>query len=259
MKKFSTYMETQEMNKKIVFIMRGLPGTGKSYTTRELLQQYGGNAEGHVFSTDSLFHPIANKLKSKNIDSLSLDDAWQLCEEIKEMWYGAKWSRPKADNQDIFLQFKELSDKNKYHEALHIAQQMVDVLESVEYRTNWHGSKLRKAHGDNLTRFKLAVDQGVTPLIVDNTNTTAGEPAAYARYAKEAGYEIRVQEPTSPHWKAHRELFGDKYVNRQKLDDFAQYLTDKNTHGVPLDSIKKMMARWQHNLKTKDILDAGGR
>lgn len=261
MKTLSEFVEAKEFAKKICIIMRGIPGAGKSYTAKELLRQLGGTPQGHIFSTDAKFHPIANRLRALGHitpESLSLEDAWQFCEEIKKVWYDARWSRVKADNEDAFIVFKALADKNKYYEALAAAQQIADVLESVEYRQNWHGSKLKKAHSDNLAEFKMAVDRGVTPLIVDNTNTTAREPAAYVRYAHAAGYEIRVQEPTSPHWLAHRDYFADKTSpqNRQKLDDFAKFLTDKNTHGVPMDSIQKMMNRWQHNLKVQDILDA---
>ncbi|HEV3251222.1 MAG TPA: hypothetical protein VGZ71_09745 [Puia sp.] len=258
---FEKWMEVKEMNQKVVFLMRSIPGCGKTFTAHELLRQHGGTPEGHIFSTDSKFHPVTNKLRALGhitTESLSFENAWQLCEEIKKVWFDARWSKIKADAEDAFMIFKSLADKNKYYEALSAAQQMVDVFETVEYRMNWHGSKLKKAHSDNLAEFKAAVDRGVTPLIVDNTITQAREGFAYARYANDAGYEIRVQEPTSPWWTQHRDLLADKQnpQNREKLDAFAQFLANKNTHGVPLDSIKKMMERWQHNLKPKDFLDA---
>ena len=259
MKTWDTFVDFKETTQKICYIMRGIPGTGKSTKAKELLLQFGGTPQGHIFSTDTTFHPITNKLRALGHitpESISLEQAWELCEEIKKMWFSVKWSTAKAEGQDAFIQFKALADKNRYYEALSAAQQMINVLETVEYRNNWHGSKMKQAHGDNLTRFKLAVDQGVSPVIVDNTNVVASQPAAYVRYAQDAGYEIRIQEPTSPHWEAHRDLLADKYQNREKLEDFAKLLADKNTHGVPLDSIKNMMAKWQHNLKVKDILDA---
>jgi len=155
MKDFSEFLETKDASQKVVWIVRGLPGSGKSYTTRELLQQHGGNLEKHVFSTDTLFHPLTNKLSS--INSLSREDAWQLCESITNLWKNTKWSRIKADNEEAFLEFKNLVDKNKYYEALVFAKQMSNVLESIEYRENWHGSKLKDAHAENLTKFSVII------------------------------------------------------------------------------------------------------
>jgi DNA polymerase III delta prime subunit len=262
MEKFDNWLETKMDNQKICFIMRGIPGSGKSTTAKELLKKHGGTPDGHIFATDNWFHPIANKLRALGHitpESLSLETAWEFCEEIKKFWFSVKWTKVKADAEDSFLEFKALADKNKYYEALTAAQQMAQVLEIVEYRSNWHGSKLKAAHSDNLTKFKLAVDQGVTPLIVDNTNITARDPGAYVRYAQAANYDIRIQEPTSPHWTANRDLLSDKYMNRDKLDVFAKELADKNTHGVPLESIKNMMNKWQHNVKVKDVTDAAER
>jgi hypothetical protein len=254
MTEFDKWLETKMMGQKILFVMRGLPSAGKSTTVKELLLKYGGTPEGHVFSTDTWYHPITTKLRTLGHitpESISKEQAYELCKEIKKMWVTAELPIIKAEGQDAFGQFEVLADKNRYYEALSAAQSMIDLLETVEYRSNWHGSKLKAAHGDNLTRFKLAVDQGVTPLIVDNTNVTKDRIIPYSDYAKKAGYEIQIKEPTSPHWLAHRDLLADKSQNREKLDDFAKLLADKNTHGVPVDAIKNMMAQWQHNLTPK--------
>jgi len=251
---FNNWLENKTMNQKVCWIMRSLPGGGKSTKAKEIVAQAGVKPDGHIFATDNWFHPIANKLRGLGHitpESLSLEVAYEFCEEIKKFWYAAKWSTVKADGEDAFLQFKALADKNRYYEALSAAQQMANIFELVEYRDNWHGSKLKAAHGDNLTKFKLAVDQGVTPLIVDNTNIVKDRILPYSDYAKKAGYEIKIQEPTSPHWSANRNLLSDKYMNRDKLDAFAKELADKNTHGVPYDSIKKMISQWQYNLTPK--------
>lgn len=238
--------------------MRGIPGAGKSYTAHALLQKYGGTPEGNIFSTDTWFHPVTNKLRSighVSSESISEEKAFELCEEVSQFWYGLKWSKEKLDAEDAFVLFKKAFDKFQYHEALNIAQQASHVFELLEYRNNWHGSKLKKAHGDNLTRFKQAVDQGVTPVIVDNTNIVADRMKPYAIYANDAGYKIEIHEPNSPHWLAHREFLNDKYQNKEKLDQFAKLLADKNQHGVPYESITNMIAQWQNNVKVKDLLE----
>ena len=44
---------------KICIIMRGLPGSGKSYKVNQLLAKYGGDA-GHVFSADKYFEKLGD-------------------------------------------------------------------------------------------------------------------------------------------------------------------------------------------------------
>ena len=253
-----TWQEFQESKmEKIWIIMRGLPGTGKSTTVRQLLVKYGGDFD-HVFSTDARYTPVSNKIRrlgQVSPDTISLEQAIMLCEEIKKMWFGAKWSQKKDEAQPQFLEFKKLMDQGNYHGALEYAKASHELFEIVEYLARWDGAKIGGMHAANLGAFKQAVDMGMTPVIVDNTNTTPKEAAPYALYAKEAGYEVKIQEPTSPHWLAHRDLLGDKYANKQKLDDFAKLLADKNVHGVPYETLQKMIARWQHNMNISHLTD----
>ena len=43
------------------------------------------------------------------------------------------------------------------------------ILELVEYHSNWDAAKTGVAHRITQSKFKNAVDQGITPVIVDNT------------------------------------------------------------------------------------------
>ena len=263
MKTYSEQVKIMEAaasaTKKICIIMRGVPGGGKSTRAKELLRELGGHPQGHIFSTDNLFSPIANKLRFLGHitpETIGLNDAIDLCAKLIDMWYGSGWSEPKKQGAEAFNEFKTLHDQGRYYEALQFAQHMVDTIETVEYRHEWQPGRLKKAHANNLADFKAAIDLGVTPVIVDNTNTVIREAAAYVRYAHAAGYEIRVEEPNSPHWTAHRDLFANKYENRVKLGEFAKFLASKNTHGVPQEVIQKMIDRWHHNMKPKDLIDA---
>lgn len=174
---------------KICIIVRGLPGSGKSFKVWQLLKKYGGD-EGHVFSTDNFFIS------------------------------GARDRRRKG---------KHVSSEE----------------ETAEYRANWSPDKLRKAHETNQQAFAYAVDNGVSPVIVDNTNVTTQNFRYYAEYAHKAGYEIKIEEPESDWWRVHRHMLKDKKKNAAALDEFAQFLADKNSHGVPLASIKNFINRWQ--------------
>lgn len=187
--------------------MRGIPGSGKSHRANELLVQYGGNPDGHIFSTDNYFIPVTREMRRSG-EYVSPDD------------------------------------------------------ELAEYRSNWSFDKLHAAHMNNIRQFKDAVDQRVTPVIVDNTNIKARDIKVYASYARDAGYEIKIEEPTSPWWKEYspyleaRKSKVKKIVDEadKKIDEFARLLFGKNKHGVPLDTIRAMLDKWQSNLTVERIL-----
>src|SRR5687768_5804273 len=58
----------------------------------------------------------------------------------------------------------------------------------------------------NFDRFCRAVDQGITPIIVDRGNSRSLESRRYARYAVEHGYRLEMVEPDSPWWQEIRVL-----------------------------------------------------
>lgn len=251
-------MKNEATTPKVCIILRGLPGSGKSTIVNELLKQYGVSAKGHVFSTDNFFIPMAYKLRHMghpNPDDLPLNEAIALCQEIVDTWYKIQFTPAKKAGESAFLHVKKLFDQGQYYEAIQAAQQMVELFDTAEYRSNWNGESIHHAHIKNHNSFKDAIDQWVTPVIVDNVNATLRDCQGYATYAHKAGYEIKIQEPTSPHWKANRELFVDKYENRHAIDDFAGELAEKNKHGVPKTVILNMINKWRHGLKVPDIIE----
>jgi hypothetical protein len=208
MKNFSEWVTIREADEakfklnvpKVLIIMRGIPGSGKSYTANQMLIKHGGNAEGHIFATDNQYIPET------------------------------RWRRGRGET---------VSPEEELE----------------EYRKNYKLITSMAAHTRNRNEFKTAVDQGVTPLILDNTNVKKEQAKSYAEYADKAGYEIKIQEPTSDWWKGHRDLLKDKELNADKLEKFANLLHSKQSHGVPIDVIKDMIGDWHHNLKVSDILE----
>ena len=98
---------------------------------------------------------------------------------------------------------------------------------------------LGKAHQANLLKFQVALNCGVNLIIVDNTNTTWKEIEKYAVLAIGSNYEIEVMEPDT-WWKFDiEECF------------------KRNTHGVPKETIQKMLNRWETtesiNLKIEEL------
>ena len=84
-------------------------------------------------------------------------------------------------------------------------------------------SKLKEAHGWCYRKFEDAVKNGQT-VVVDNTNTRRWEFEKYIDYAEFAGAKfevIRIKHPP------------------------LEVCFKRNTHGVPLETIKKMAERFE--------------
>lgn len=107
-----------------------------------------------------------------------------------------------------------------------------DVLEAMgDYReifnkmiASGNFSELSKAHGTNLTNAVESMKSGVSPVVIDNTCLRVRELSDYVKAALELGY-------------------ADANIMVEDVDTnlTAEELTKRNTHGVPLDKIKKMI------------------
>lgn len=103
-------------------------------------------------------------------------------------------------------------------------------------------SPLSKAHSTNLKNLIESLKNGVSPVILDNTNIKQNEAKAAVKAALEMGLD-------------------DKNI---KFEDIgtgglsAQQLADRNTHGVPLDKIESMIASHtgQGPLTVKSVMAA---
>lgn len=250
------YLEWRNrMNEKICYIMRGLPGSGKSTKVKELLAKHNVSVYGHVFSSDRYFHPESDKIGQLNINALDENQLIEAASHVLQLWYDCKYSKRKKEVEPTFLDFKRLYDKGQYKEALIIAKNMHPEFEALEYNSKWQSHLVPPSHLKMNNLFKEAIDKGITPVISDNTNVALRDMKTCVEYADKAGYRVEFVEPDSDHWKAHRKLFSDKYQNRDALEKFAGILADKNTHGVPKQTIQNMIAKWVNVKNVKDVLD----
>jgi NEDD4-binding protein 2 len=95
---------------------------------------------------------------------------------------------------------------------------------------------LGRNHSLNVKRTEKAMQEGVTPIIVDNTHTRFFEMKKTVELAQKYGYEVEFHEPdTDWAWNVEE-------------------LAKKNTHGVPLEAIQRMKDRWDKNPTVDDIL-----
>ena len=175
-------------DRKILYVMRGLPWCGKSYRAKQILDEH--NGDGVIYSTDEYFYKI---LKPDRPDDYSFNPRF-----------------------------------------------------------------LADAHRWNRVRAQNAIERGVSPIIIDNTNTTLEEFLVYAEYAYYQDYEIKIEEPTTQRWMEISGLLKDKRSNKARLKEWAKKLEigSKETHSVPFFAIERMMWRWQNNLTPEKVIES---
>lgn len=103
-------------------------------------------------------------------------------------------------------------------------------------------TNLSRAHSTNLNNAIKSMVDGVSPVIVDNTNIKANESKAYVVKALQLGYADE------------NILIVD--IGTAGLD--AKILAERNTHGVPLDKIESMIKSYNSvgGLTLKKILES---
>lgn len=155
--------QEEKLNKlqKLLILLRGLPGSGKTTLSRILLGQ---SRDGIVFSTDDYFR-----------------------------------------HQD-------------------------------GYRYNV--DQLGDAHDWNQNRAKQAINQGRSPVIIDNTNTQAWEMKPYVEMAIGKGYRVEFHEPET-WWK---------FVPEE--------LEKRNKHGVSRKKIAQMLDRYEYQMSISIVMNS---
>lgn len=91
---------------------------------------------------------------------------------------------------------------------------------------------LSNMHKQNLKNAIKSMKDGITPVIIDNTNLSPSEPKQYVMAALEMGYDDN----------------NIKFINIGTGGLTAEELAKRNTHNVPLDKIKSMIDKYKtHN------------
>ncbi|XP_006877912.1 PREDICTED: NEDD4-binding protein 2-like 1 [Chrysochloris asiatica] len=97
---------------------------------------------------------------------------------------------------------------------------------------------LEEAHKWNQKRARKAMRNGISPIIIDNTNLHAWEMKPYAVMALENNYEVLFREPDT-RWKFN-----------------VAELARRNVHGVPREKIQRMKERYEHGVTFHSVLHA---
>ena len=120
------------------------------------------------------------------------------------------------------------------------------VFEADNYWLNCAGdylfvpTKLGAAHKWCQDQVRQAMKDGKACISVANTNLTPKERKPYIELAKEYDYDVELVLPDSPWFLDILPRLRDKTFTDTDVWTFVR----KNTHGVPFDSVKKMMERW---------------
>nr|XP_020644298.1 NEDD4-binding protein 2-like 2 [Pogona vitticeps]XP_020644299.1 NEDD4-binding protein 2-like 2 [Pogona vitticeps] len=99
-------------------------------------------------------------------------------------------------------------------------------------------AQLGAAHDWNQKRAKQAMDQGRSPVIIDNTNTQAWEMKPYVEAALEKGYQVEFHEPDT-WWK----------FNPEELEK-------RNKHGVSREKIVQMLERYEYHMSVPIVMNS---
>jgi len=103
----------------------------------------------------------------------------------------------------------------------------------------WEGWKVPLAHKWNHQRISEAIDNNVTPIVVDNTNVSLKDLRSLApmiRQAQEKGYTVELREPQTD-WKFN-------------VDE----LVKRCSHGVVKKSMERFLRRWVKDVTIEQIL-----
>lgn len=97
---------------------------------------------------------------------------------------------------------------------------------------------LPAAHAWNQQNADLIMASKVETVVIDNTNTQLWEMRPYVELATKHGYDIEIRHSCTPWATDAEECF------------------KRNTHGVPLEAIKRMRDRYQVVNDIKEIREA---
>ena len=108
---------------------------------------------------------------------------------------------------------------------------------------NFDPKKLSIAHKWNQDRTEEAMQQGISPVVVDNTNTMLWEIRRSVELAQQYGYEVKF---AKPNW--HPDLYDEE--GKWNFD----FLKGRNTHGVPDQVLQRTIDNFEYNPTIEKIL-----
>lgn len=123
------------------------------------------------------------------------------------------------------------------HEALNMGADGAVICSTDQYfmvgdEYHFDRNNISIAHNWNQIRVTELMESEVDVIVVDNTNTTEKEMAPYKNLAKDNRYEVC-------------EVVVGAESMRADMTAYITTCVERNTHGVPRESIEKMARRFQ--------------
>ena len=169
----------------------------------------------------------------------------------------------------ILYLMRGLPSSGKSHRAIGLAGETGVVCETdAFFRVEPAGSKgtagsgseaMAEARHWNLARFARALEEGVSPIVVDRGNGLSPETARYATLALEKGYRVELREPDSPWWQEIRVLLKYREFTEPVLEVWAERLAQlsEGSHRISAETIRAHMRSWRHDLRVEEIIALG--
>ena len=110
---------------------------------------------------------------------------------------------------------------------------------------NFDRKKLSVAHKWNQDRTEEAMQQGNSPIVVDNTHVKLWEIRKSVELAQQYGYEVKFAKPD---WST--ELY-----NEEGKWNF-EFLKGRNSHGVPDHALQRMIDNFEYDPTVEKILNS---
>jgi predicted kinase len=151
--------------------------------------------------------------------------------------------------QRVLVIMRGVSGSGKSTVARSIAKERGGVVLSTDDyferdgRYEFDPKMLPRYHAMNQARAEAAMARGVSPVIIDNTNTQAWEMKPYVEAAMKHGYEVEMLEPGSPGFP---EVDFDEIMRRQRSRTGGKSMPEEVAH--------RMMSRFQKGLSVDGIL-----
>lgn len=113
------------------------------------------------------------------------------------------------------------------------------------YKARWNGRFLKECHQWVYNQVIDTYLLGNDVCIVDSVNATKKDFQRYLDLAENGLCNTKIQYPESDWWCEYAPYLADKENHKHELDDFAELLEAKNSHGVPFESIRGMINKWE--------------
>ncbi|XP_023064564.1 NEDD4-binding protein 2-like 1 isoform X7 [Piliocolobus tephrosceles] len=241
--------------RKHLYLLRGLPGSGK--TTLARCSEWSSGQRRHKSLPSGNMYSIREKKKfprkKGNFSICSALFSQKISKGFHRYATGAIFPQETSTYaQQCYRYLGIISEQNKDPALVDLMcqrQLQHDFPRALIFSTDdfffredgayeFNPDFLEEAHEWNQKRARKAMRNGISPIIIDNTNLHAWEMKPYAVMALENNYEVIFREPDT-RWKFN-----------------VQELARRNIHGVSREKIHRMKERYEHDVTFHSVLHA---